>query len=411
MACDTGCSPPLEKEVNSFSKIFDPPLLDVAARRIMQPTPFNMKPSILPSRNPAIENKIQQLPGVAAEELEARNRLLQIQSRTISLPARGSRLRNAVDPSAKSSNDHDDGDEESPIDELRRQRGIIVGISKHPSLVPSRTSRLKATLCNDNADPRLELKGERKQSTDPKRFVEADRTPDERVGSSLPVTAFCRHESKVPPNTADERSTGDHVQERTGSSLPVKTFVRHESKVLPNVSTEEQDCTGATLPVKAFGRHESKVPPNTGPKETRLDSVASHSGASLPVKAFARHTSKAPSSFVATSGEPKRMDRQSIVPPSTKSKAENDEKCGLPLRHTPRELSKAPGNALPGADPTKGPTNKPPRNTFGGIARALRKKQSPSSDSMDVPVRRMLSLSANKMLSFRRKPTSFMASS
>jgi hypothetical protein len=353
---------------------------------------------------------------------------MQIQTRTISLPSSGPRFNPSADSSVELSN-ADDGEEEmSPIDELRRERDAIVSIRKHTSVVPSSTSRPKATPGEDDVDPRLELKGERKEYVVPKPFGKANRIPsrvparttnmlaaEQRVGSSLPVMAFRRTESKAPPNTDKVHSLDSPVHEHTGASLPVKAFGRHcrESNVSRSTAHKDkqtsnvqvEDHVGVSLPVMAFGRHESKVPPSTIPPDMHTDSVASHTGASLPVLAFARIESKVPGSFVATSGELKRRDRQSIVPPSTK-KTEHDDNCGSGLSHTVLHSSKP--NTL--ADTTaSGPANKPSRTKLGNIARAFRKKHSPASDSADPPVRRMLSIPANRLPSFRRKPTNFVA--
>ena len=264
---------------NKVYHFFEVGPIDVGAPRSMESTLFSTKPSVLPRRNPSINNdKIQEIPAANTEEVEAGNRMqIQSASRTISLPAKGSRYHHVIDQIDKSSNG-DDYDEVSPIDELRRERPVMVSIRKHTSVVPSRTLRPRA----DDDDPRLELKGERKESIAPKRSGEANRISSavpartsiahetvECVGSSLPIMAFGRHESKVPTNTAEVRFSDAQVQELIGASLPVQAFGRHESKVLPNTSNVQssdlqvQDRTGASLPVVTFGRHESKVPPNT----------------------------------------------------------------------------------------------------------------------------------------------------
>lgn len=395
----------------------------------MESSLFNKKPSVLPRRNPALHNaKFLSNSAVGPTEMEARNRLMQIHTRTISLPSRGPRLHSSADSSVELSNADDEGDEGmSPVEELRREREAILSVRKHTSVAPSSISRPQVALAEDDVDPRVELKGERKESIVPKPFGEANRkssrvparTPiflatEQRVGSSLPVVAFGRTESKVPPNTKKAHSSDSPVHEHTGASLPVKAFGRHcrESQVLPSTAPKDEqslnvhveDHVGASLPIKTFGRHESKVPPNTTWQDVHADSVASHTGASLPVHAFARIESKVPGSFVATSGEPKRMDRQSIVPPSTK-KTERDENCVAGLSHIEVDSSKASSH---GNTPGSEPVNKPARTTLGNIARAFRKKHSPS-ESMDPPVRRMLSLPANRLPSFRRKPTNFVA--
>ena len=307
-------------------------------------------------------------PGVS-DEIEAMNRLMQIEKRTLSLPVRVPRVNPSVESIDNLSNadaDEDDCDK-CPLEELRREREEILEPKKHGSFTTSQTRTPEIVDNNDpEFDPLLELKLERVKANSPKPFGDASRaalTAHDHVGSSFPVLAFGRHESKVPPSN---------------------------------------------FPIRAFGRHESKVPPSTAPTADPEDAVSIRTGTTLPVNAFGRHESRAPpQSFVASAAVSKPKDRQSIVPPSTRKEV---------TRADSTLFARRPGRSE-SLEPHKSTSNlaeKPSRGTLKYVTRVFRSHKNPptensSKDSKEEPPRSILPLLKTKMASFRRKPAAFVA--
>lgn len=267
----------------------------------------NKNPSLLPRRNPVLDTgRTTTHPDVDAEELEAMNRLRQIETRTQVVSPRGPRRNPSVFPR-----------------DTTVPKGDVAASSIEKGSATTKPSAIETGDSNVNGTPLLEIKREGKKSTPPK---------------------------PIFPLTLESKPNEDEVEGHTGTSLPVRGFGRHESKVPPatGVSSatpgqEVEKHSGVSIPIKAFGRHESKVPPYTAPppNNDKDHNVEKHIGNSLPVKAFSRHESKVPNSFVAT-GEGKQGDPPSIVPPSTISGHELSNTAGhgippnSPNSHSPK---------------------------------------------------------------------------
>jgi hypothetical protein len=345
----------------------------------MDSTLLNKNPSLLPRRNPAVDtDRTATHADVDAKELEAMNRLRQIEARTQFVSPRGPRRNPSVPPRDRC---------------VARGDAALSSIDKDIAMTKQNAMNRPSTPETDDSkvddDPLVQLKRERKQSVSPKPIyshqMESKRNDDEvegHTGASLPVRGFGRHESKVPTTT------------RVSSTI---------------AGQEVQTHSGASLPVKAFGRHESKVPPNTAaqPPNDESQNVEKHTGNSLPVKAFGRHESKIPNSFVTT-GEERRSDRPSIVPPSTMNRDEMWNTAGNGLSTNSSNCHSPKGESQPldanhgNITPSNGKPPKP-RKGFSLLPRAFRAKESSTDHSKDTPVKRMYSLHTANLPSFRRK--------
>ena len=291
---------------------------------------LSKKKSILLCRNPVNNNK-KMAENPAADTPDALEAMCTTEMSTNLIPVIGPRHNLSTIHSTDTASNEED--EVCPREEMRRERKRMT----FPSLPVKPFGRNELTVTptsvptakeddSSEASPLDELKRERQTRSQPL-FVQP-------LGT-------CHKVSVLPSPQKEERA-----EIHTGTSLPVKAFGRRESIVPPN-KAPVNNHTGASLPVKAFGCHESTVPGSSvatsgerrlpdrqsiiPPSTRKEEEIESRTDSSLPVKVFGRHESTVPGCFVATSGERRLSDRQSIIPPSTRKEEEIESRTGFSL--------------------------------------------------------------------------------